>query len=186
MSATKLAYRYAKSIIGLAIEKGKLEEVMNDMRTLNDVTDNNRDFYLMLKSPIVNGDKKMQVTKLIFSGKLTDITEAFINILMVKNRESFLPEIIDSFIEQYNKHKGITPVRITTAIGLSKEATDEILDKLKKTAGLQTIELESKIDDSLIGGYILQWEDKLIDNSIKRGLAILKDEFDNNDYVRKF
>lgn len=186
MSATKLAYRYAKSIIDLSIEQGSLEVVINDMRAINDVTDNNRDFYMMLKSPIVNGDKKMEVTKLIFSGKISNITESFINILMIKNRESYLPEIIDAFIAQYNKHKGITPVKITTATALSKEATDEIMNKLKQTANLQTIELDSKIDDSLIGGYILQWEDKLIDNSIKRGLAILKDEFDNNDYVRKF
>ena len=136
MSATKLAYRYAKSIIDFSIEQSKLEEVMSDMLALNNVTDNNRDFYMMLKSPIVNGDKKMEVTKLIFGGKLSNITESFINILMIKNRESYLPEIIDAFIAQYNKHKGITPVKITTAISLSKEATDEILNKLKQTANL--------------------------------------------------
>ena len=49
MSSTKLAYRYAKSIIDLALEKGKLEEVSNDMRLLNETTDKVREFYLMLK-----------------------------------------------------------------------------------------------------------------------------------------
>lgn len=186
MSSTKLAYRYAKSIIDLAVEKGKLEEVSNDMRLLNETTDKVREFYLMLKSPIVNGDKKMEVAKLLFHGKITDITENFMDILMRKNRESYLPEIIDSFLKQYNVIKGITPVYITSATELSKGAIDEVLNKLKKTAHLQTIELHTKIDADLVGGYILQWEDKLIDNSIRRGLSILKDEFDNNDYVRKF
>ncbi len=186
MSSTKLAYRYAKSVIDLALEKGKLEEVSKDMHLLNSVTDNVREFYMMLKSPIVNGDKKMEVTKLLFHDKITDITENFINILMRKNRESYLPEIIDAYIAQYNIIKGITPVTITSATELSKTAIDEVLNKLKQTAGLQTIQLETKIDADLVGGYILQWEDKLIDNSIRRGLTILKDEFDNNDYVRKF
>ncbi len=186
MSVTKLAYRYAKSVIDLAIEQNKLEEVMADMRLLNKATDDVREFYLLLKSPIVNGDRKMEVTKAVFGGKISNITEEFINILMRKNRESYLPEIIDACIHRYNQHMGITPVMITSAVELSKEAIDNIIQKVKLSAGLKTVELKTAVDDSLIGGYILQWEDKLIDNSIKRGLSILKDEFDNNDYVRKF
>ncbi|MBK9455206.1 MAG: F0F1 ATP synthase subunit delta [Bacteroidetes bacterium] len=58
MSSTKLATRYAKSVLDFAKEKGKLSEVLADMRLLNTSIDNNREFYMMLKSPIVNGDKK--------------------------------------------------------------------------------------------------------------------------------
>ena len=186
MSVTKLAYRYAKSLIGLAIEQNRLEEVMSDMRVLNNATDHVHEFYLMLKSPIVNGDTKMEVVKNVFGNSISDITTGFINILMRKNRESYLPEIIDACIAQYNEHMGITPVKITSAVELSQEAIDNIINKVKASAHLQTVDLHTAVDESLVGGYILQWEDKLIDNSIKRGLSILKDEFDNNDYVRKF
>lgn len=186
MSVTKLASRYAKSILDLAIETGKLDEVLKDMRFINAAIDGNREFYLMLKSPIVHGDKKMQVVLNVFHDRISEITENFISILMRKNRESYLPEIIDEFITQYNKYKHITPVKIITAQNISPELQTTILNKLRSTAGLEEIELTTEVDDTLIGGYILQWEDKLIDNSISRGLAILKDEFDNNDYVRKF
>ena len=186
MSVSKLAYRYAKSVIDLAIEKGQLEEVMSDMRLLNTASDQVREFYLMLKSPIVNGDKKMVVTKSLFSGRMNPISEGFLNILMRKNRESYLPEIIDACLHLYNKHKSITPVKITSAVSLSDDALQGIVNKLKATAQLQNVELQTAIDDTLIGGYILQWDDMLIDNSIQRSLSVLKDEFDNNDYVRKF
>lgn len=186
MSATKLASRYAKSILDLAIEQNKVEQVLNDMRILNNAVDSNRDFYLMLKSPIVNGDKKMEVVLKAFHASISEITENFIGILMRKNRESYLPEIIDEFINQYNAFMEITPVKITTAQQISPEMQSTIIDKLKSTAGLKQVELSTEIDETLIGGYILQWEDKLIDNSISRGLAMMKDEFDNNDYVRKF
>lgn len=186
MSSTKLASRYAKSILDLAIEQGKLELVLKDMRLLDQAMDSNRDFYLMLKSPIVNGDKKMDVVLKAFHSSISEITENFIGILMRKNRESYLPEIIDEFINQYNKFMHITPVKITTAQQISADMQHNLIEKLKATAGLQLIELTTAIDESLIGGYVLQWEDKLIDNSISRGLAMMKDEFDNNDYVRKF
>jgi len=186
MSSSKLATRYAKSIHDFAIENGKLSEVLADMRLLKTSIDNNREFYMMLKSPIVNGDKKMQVVLNVFHDKISNITENFIAILMRKNRESHFPEIINAFIVQYNAYMHITPVTITTAQAISEDVQATLVNKLKTTVGLEQIELTTKIDKSLIGGYILNWDNKLIDNSIARGLAILKDEFDNNDYVRKF
>lgn len=186
MSATKLASRYAKSVLDLAKETGKLEAVLADMRLINTVIADNREFYLMLKSPIVHGDKKMEVVLSVFKGKINEITQNFIGILMRKNRESYLPEIIAAFIEQYNTLHNITPVTVITAQPISEELKTVIMQKLKSTAGLQTVELHQELDADIIGGFVLRWEDKMIDNSIARGLTLLKDEFDNNDYIRKF
>lgn len=186
MSVTKLASRYAKSVLDLSKEQGKLEAVLADMRLIEQAIADNRDFYLMLKSPIVHGDKKMEVVLKVFSGKITEITQQFIHILMRKNRESYLPEIIRAFIQQYNTLNHITPVTVVTAQPLSAELESTIVQKLKQAAGLEKVELTQEVDAELIGGYLLRWEDKMIDHSIARGLAILKDEFDNNDYIRKF
>lgn len=186
MSAIRLANRYAKSILQLAIEKGELENVHSDMQLLNIATDESRDFYLMLKSPIIHADKKMDIIRTIFSDKIGKITTSFLDILVRKGREGYLPEVIDVFIELYNRHKGITPVVLTTAVEASDSLIEEVKQRLRQSAGLKTIEMTTKVDERLIGGYILRYEDKQIDNSIARGLAILKDEFDNNDYIRKF
>jgi F-type H+-transporting ATPase subunit delta len=75
---------------------------------------------------------------------------------------------------------------LTTAYPVSDEIRDMLMDKLRGQANLEEIEVVTKVDESLIGGYILRYEDKMIDTSIARGLAILKDDFDNNDYIRKF
>lgn len=186
MSVTRIATRYAKSLLDLATAEGILEEVYADIRKLNAATDESREFYLMLKSPIVNADDKYKVIDTIFRNKIHAVTENWLSIMVRKKRESYLPEIIDAFIDQYNQKKQITPVTITTAQPISKELRNEISERLIKQAGLVHIELTEKIDASLIGGYILRFDNKLIDTSISRGLAILKDEFDNNDYIRKF
>lgn len=186
MSATRLATRYAKSLIDLAVEKQIIEEVNQDIETLNAATDNSRDFYLMLKSPIIDADKKKKVIEKAFSGRISKMTENFLDILIRKGREGYLPDIIDDFIKQYNKKKGITPVSITTAQPISEELQNKIINDLKQSAGLEIIELTTKTDESLIGGYILKYDDKMIDTSVARGLSILKDEFDNNEYIRKF
>ena len=97
-----------------------------------------------------------------------------------------MPDVIDVFRNMYNAHKGITEVELRTAYELSEQTRQAIMDRLRSMAGLQEIRMKTTIDDSLIGGYVLRFEDKLIDTSIQRGLNILKDDFDNNDYIRKF
>ncbi|MBK7108435.1 MAG: ATP synthase F1 subunit delta [Bacteroidetes bacterium] len=186
MSVSRIATRYAKSLLDLAIEQGLLEEVFADIRQLNIATDESREFYLMLKSPIVDTDDKHKVIEAIFKNKIHTITENWLSIMVRKKRESYLPEIIDAFIVQYNQKKQITPVTITTAKPISIALRNEIIERLKIQANLVHVELTEKVDESLIGGYILRFDNKLIDTSISRGLAILKDEFDNNDYIRKF
>ncbi|HPR28340.1 MAG TPA: ATP synthase F1 subunit delta, partial [Chitinophagales bacterium] len=169
MSAIRIANRYAKSILQLAIEKGQLEEVNRDMEMLNVATDDSRDFYLMLKSPIIHADKKMAVINGVFGNKLTSITSNFLEILVRKGREGFLPDVIDVFRNMYNAHKGITEVELRTAYELSEQTRQAIMDRLRSMAGLQEIRMKTTIDDSLIGGYVLRFEDKLIDTSIQRG-----------------
>ncbi|HET8962463.1 MAG TPA: ATP synthase F1 subunit delta [Chitinophagales bacterium] len=186
MSVSRIATRYAKSLLDLAMEQGLLEEVYADIHQLNIATDESREFYLMLKSPIVDTEDKHKVIEAIFKNKIHLITENWLAIMVRKKRESYLPEIIDAFIEQYNQKKQITPVTITTAKPISNALRNEIIERLKIQANLVHVELTEKVDESLIGGYILRFDNKLIDTSISRGLAILKDEFDNNDYIRKF
>lgn len=186
MSVSRIATRYAKSLLNLAIEKDLLEAVNADIRQLNIATDESREFYLMLKSPIVDSEDKHRVIASVFQNKIHEVTANWLTIMVRKKREMYLPEIIDAFIEQYNQYKQITPVTIVTAKAISAQLRNEIIERLKKQAHLVHVELTEKVNDKLIGGYILRFDNKLIDTSISRGLAILKDEFDNNEYIRKF
>jgi len=65
-----VASRYAKSLIDLAVETKQLEEVRNDMRLIAQVCKENREFVILLESPVVKTDKKMAIFKSIFEGKI--------------------------------------------------------------------------------------------------------------------
>src|SRR5690349_22141032 len=105
----RIASRYAKSLIDLAIEQGKLDRILADMTAFAAAT-KLRDFALLLKSPIVNADKKEQVIKAIWGGKMDPLTMNFIQIILRKGRESGLDEIANEFIHQYREIKGISIV----------------------------------------------------------------------------
>jgi F-type H+-transporting ATPase subunit delta len=112
-------------------------------------------------------------------------TSLFIQLLVRKTRESYLPEIVKAFHEQYNKLKDIHPIKITTAFPMSSEAEQVILDKVRSSSSIQNIELETDIDEAIIGGFKLEVGGKLVDASILRDLNDVKKQFRSNEYIQQ-
>ena len=185
MPNPRLASRYAKSLIDLALEKGELEKIYEDMQWLQRVIKGSRDFGNFLRSPIIKSDKKEKIAEAIIGGKVTNITSLFIRLLIAKGRESNLPEIITSFISQYKEYKNIYPVKLTTAIPIDENLKKAMIDQIRKTSDMQNIELEAVINEDLIGGFVLEAGDKLIDASIAYDLRQIARQFENNDFVYK-
>lgn len=183
MSIQRIAGRYAKSLIDLSKETGKLDRILEDVQSFNEVC-KNKDFKLMLKSPIVSADKKGQVFEKLFEGKYDEMTLAFFKILLKKGREPLLAEIGAEFVEQYKRHNHVSTVNLTTATPMTKEGVQAIKDKLLAGSGTdQKIELHTKVDPNIIGGFILEFDNKLYDTSVAHKLELLKTEFKDNLYI---
>lgn len=186
MSVGRIASRYAKSLIDLATEMGLVAEVKTDIETLNSAI-KLRDFKLMLKSPIIPGDKKKDILDAIFKGKVNDLTLKFFNVVVDKGRERYLDAMANEYITQYKHQQGISSVKLTTAKKLSTDAIDAILAKLNASLNTdKNIELETKVDEKLMGGFIVQFGDRRYDASVSNKLFNLKKEFDTNLYTKRF
>jgi F-type H+-transporting ATPase subunit delta len=185
MRQTKVAQRYAKAIFDLAVETSKLEEVKNDFELIQSVQ--NKDLHLMLMSPIVKGEKKIVIFEAVFSKHIQPITSSFFKLIFSKGRSVAINDIINAFIEKYRIQKGIKLVELTTAVEVSKEIQGNISEVLKENSLLKgkSIELKTKVDSSIIGGLIVQVDDKLFDASIRHDLQVIKKQFIENMYISK-
>ncbi len=185
MPNPQLAGRYAKSLLDLAIEKGQLEEVYADMKYLQELCKQSRDFVNLLKSPIIRNNQKNAILTTLTKGKVNALTEAFNKLLVNKNREGDMPEIIVAFIEQYNTLKGIHVVKLTSAVDLSPAIKAAIEQKVSVAQGFPKIELETKTDAHLIGGFVLEFNNKLVDASIVHELKTIKHKFFDNTFTER-
>ncbi len=185
MPNPRLATRYAKSLIDLAIEKGQLEKVYADMQWLNSICKSNRDLVNLLRSPIIKGDTKKKILEAVTGGNISEMTAAFNRLLITKGRESNLPEISNAFITAYKDKKDIQTIHLTTAAPVTDSVKAAIVEQVKKTAGFQHVELEEKVDPDLIGGFVLQVGDKLVDASVAYDLKEIAKQFQNNDFIYK-
>ncbi len=179
----RIAYRYAKSLIDISQEQNRLEEVNNDMLLLQRIIKSNPDFVTLLRSPVITADKKVKIVEAVTSGQVSTLTTAFNKLLITKGRESTLPEVIGSFIEQYKKIKNIQTVKLTTAAPISEELRATIIAQVKATSTIQNIDLQTTVDSKIIGGFVLQAGDKLVDASIAYDLKEISRQFQNNDFI---
>ena len=90
-----------------------------------------------------------------------------------------------AFIEQYNALKGIHQVTLTTAVEVSDTLKKEIENKVKAENNFATVELTTKTNEALIGGFVLEFNNNLVDASIARDLKDIKRQFMNNEFIGK-
>lgn len=183
MQNPRLAGRYARSIIGLAVERNELEKVYEDMLFLQSLCRNSSEFVTVLKSPVITAERKEAVLNALTSGRISEMTIGFNRLLIRKSREASLPEIITAFIDQYKEFKKIHVVKLTTATPISEELKNSIVNQIQSQTAFQNIELATSVKEDLIGGFVLQIGDTLVDASISYDLNEIKKQFMNNDFV---
>ena len=182
MQNPRLATRYAKSLLDLSVEQNELAEVYADMKLLQQINKLNPDFVALLRSPIITSDKKDKIIDAVVGDKVSKLTMLFVRLLTTKTRESNLPEIVTAFITQYNKLKNIQTVKLTTASAISDDLKNSIIAKLKDSVTGE-IEIETSVQDELIGGFKLEIGGTLIDATILRDLNDVRKQFLNNEYI---
>jgi len=182
MSVKRIASRYAKSLLDLAKDSNNLETVFENMKSLHTAT-KNRDLYLMLKSPIINSKKKKDIVQEIFSPSFDKMSMGFMDIIITKGREEYLPAIAAEFIAQYNSLKKISTATLTSAAPLTETTLASIKAKLlASNITDETVEITTKVDPALLGGFIIEIGDKLYDASVAHKLETLKKKFVGNAY----
>ncbi len=186
MADIRAASRYVKSLLGLAVERGVLEQVHQDMQMFDKLCGTNHDLVSMLRSPIIRHEKKRAVLEKLFKGRVHSLTFDIIDILTRKNREPLLPAIAKEFHVAYNHYKGIGKATVTTTVAMDADLRSEIEAIVKQLSHKTQVELVEKVDQNLIGGFVLNVEDYQIDASIKSKLKSLKLKFSQNPYIKEF
>ena len=174
---SRAAIRYAKAIYEIADEENFIEEIFNDMIRINKLNRDSSDFKNLLSNSIIdNFDKKKAILSLL--EKNNPITEKLLDLLIHNKRVAIIIDIASSFVQLYNKNNNIKEAIIITASPIDKDLEKKILSQIKIPAA-KSITLTNLIDSSIIGGFIIRYDGKEYNASIKQNLQNLKTELTN-------
>ena len=166
--------RYAEALYTIAEREKSVEVIEQELIAVDAVVRDNRDLQKVLYHPrITSKDKKSLLSELL-SGKVSQVTLEFLNLLVDRQREQFLSVIVEYYINLANKARNITEAKVTSAVELTAKEQKEMAALLDKITG-KKVETSFSVDPSLIGGVVVRIGDRVIDGSIRTRLATLRE-----------
>jgi F-type H+-transporting ATPase subunit delta len=168
-----LSERYVSALTQIAEERGTWNVINDDLCKIAGLLKENTELENFLLHPVIKNEDKKDVLEKVIKGSVSEIVFDFLNILLEKNRIYLIPSIQDFFKAQLLKKNNIINIYATTAIELDKDMEYRLIEKLSNKLQ-KTINIISKIDESIIGGVILQIDDKVVDGSIKAKIDNMK------------
>lgn len=176
MSVFKVASRYAKSLLDLVNENGKLEQSKADIELIAEVIRSNSELKAVLSNPIVKIDKKQNILKSLFAGKVGEEVLSFLDIMVRKGRGELIYATALEFVREYDELKCIVHAEVVSASLMSTANLEALKAKIAAQINAQVV-LTNTVDESLIGGFVVTVGDRQIDTSIAGRLDSLERHF---------
>jgi F-type H+-transporting ATPase subunit delta len=176
MVSSKVANRYALSLLEIALEKDMLDNIYKDIKLLIETFDKSDELIRTIDSPVIKPTLKISVLDELFSQKVDKETLNFLHFIINKRREKILYAVAKRFVELRNEHLGIVELSVRIAFEFTDDQKTSLIEQFEKILNKKTI-LNFKVDQSLIGGFIAQVGDTVFDASIKHQLELLQKEF---------
>jgi F-type H+-transporting ATPase subunit delta len=160
-----LARRYATAVFSLASDAGSVERAGSELETILRTIHSDPTILQYFTSPVVNRAEKEQTLLEALRGKVSDIPLHTLLLLVRKRRESLLEALVTEYRNIARAARGVEPLVVTTARGLSDEEIRSLVQRLERTYG-KKFEASVTVDASLIGGVRVAMGDRLIDGSV--------------------
>lgn len=161
---------YGEALFELAVEEGKEDKFLEEITALKKILDENPDFGKLMNHPKILKEEKLNVLNNVFMGRVSDELKGFLHLIVSKDRYSEIDGILDYFVSEVKRLKGIGIAYVTTAISLSEAKQKEIEARLIATTTYKKMEMHFSVDEDLIGGMIIRIGDRIVDSSIRTSL----------------
>lgn len=167
-----LIEQYAKSLVELAIEKNCVSQIQNEVEELITIF-HDSELNQTLQSLAITREQKKQLVRLLQESS-SDYMNNFLEVILQNQREGLLYPIIKRVSEKFVEEMKTHDVEVTTAIPLSEAQKQQLFQVVQSKFGITVNQVVEKIDESLLGGFIINVNNQIIDTSIRRQLQQLK------------
>ena len=169
---SRAAIRYSKAIFQIAEESNSLSNIKGDMDSIISAHESSEDFKKLINNTLINYSDKKEILSIVIS-KMNEKTNNLIDLLIANKRLSILYDIAHGFNDIYNRENNIERATVVTATPISEKIKNQVLKKIQ-TLSNKSVEIENIIDKTIIGGFILRYENREYNASFSQRLNKLK------------
>ncbi|WNJ99661.1 F0F1 ATP synthase subunit delta [Thalassospiraceae bacterium LMO-JJ14] len=172
--ATGLSGRYATALFELAEYDKQLDEVANDLQQLRAMIDDSDDLARLIKSPVISRDNQIQAMDAICEqAGFSTLTKNFVGVVAENRRLFALAGMIKAYQTLLAESRGEVNAEVVSAKALTEAQLTGIEDALKKAIGSK-VQVDQRVDETLLGGLVVRVGSRMVDNSLKTKLQKMR------------
>jgi F-type H+-transporting ATPase subunit delta len=164
-----ISVRYARALLKSATELKVEEKVYADMTMLAACYVEVADLRATIENPMLLRSEKVRLLTTALGPDANELSKRFIELVLKEGREKVLQFMANSYITFYREQKNIIRGKLTTAAAVS-EATEQKMKQMVESRTQGTVEFNTEVDPSIIGGFILEYDTYRMDASVKTRL----------------
>lgn len=166
---------YAKAMFDVSEEMGRTNEVLKQFSEIVETIEKNRELSGVMYTPFIKDVDKKEIIEKIFSETSDRYLLNFIKLLIDKKKTRALRDIYNRFAKMVDEKNIIEKGIVISAVKLTDEEVRNLEEKLSKKFS-RKVELENKVDESIIGGIFVKVGNREIDGTVKGRMKGLKKE----------
>ena len=177
--AAKLAAPYARAIYDFSVEQNLMHQITADFQNLEVFLAKTPDLTNYLNNPLISAEQKQELLDKTLKTQLNQETFKFLNILVKRDRINLLETIISNYLTLVYNLASIRMIEVTSAFAFTNVQKNLLIKKLKELTNAREIRLSINVDSSLIGGFLIKTNSKVIDFTVKNQLQLLAKHLDS-------
>jgi F-type H+-transporting ATPase subunit delta len=175
MNESKISVRYAKALFSEARETGSLDTLKKDFEFINLCLSESPELRNLIQSVVVKSGKKTEIFEVVFRDSLDELTMSFLRLVLQNRREEYLPGIARYFLKLIMTEQNIESAELITVSPISEDTRKSVINLISRKFNSK-VDLEERINDKIIGGFVLRVGDEQIDASIASKLERIRKE----------
>ena len=174
----KIAAPYARALFDFSVEKNIMHQITADFQNLDTFLSEAAELTEYLNNPVVGQQAKREILAKTLKSQINTETFKFLMVLVGRDRINLLSAVIETYLELVYETASIKMIEVETATAFTSEQKNTLIQKLKELTNAREIRLVVTVNSSLIGGFLIKAESKVIDFTVKNQLQNLAKHLD--------
>ena len=176
--AAKVAAPYARALYDFSVEQNLMHQITADFQNLEVFLAQTPDLTEYFNNPLISSDKKQELLEKTLKSQLNTETFKFLSVLVERDRINLLQSVISCYLNLVYELASIKMIEVSTAFAFTNLQKNTLIKKLKELTNAREIRLVINVDSSLIGGFLIKTNSKVIDFTVKNQLQLLAKHLD--------
>jgi len=173
LSNKQVGKRYSKALFEVAEEQNSVEEMLEDLKALKQVYEENPSLGIALAGRSISRTEKTKILDTL-KNQFGELMQDFMGLVFDNNRMDCIIEIADAFIAKYDEVNAIVEATVTTTVDLDASQEETLKSVIKKRFSVNEVNLTKIVDPTIIGGVIIRVGDQVVDGSVVKRFNDIK------------